>query len=470
MCDPVPSVRMRDDPMPSHSEPGPLRIVAVDHFFGQDLDTLRSRLGELDQCTVLPYQRIRRIAQRHFPKEAFEGVATAFDPRFESCWTSYRHSIARFTRWILSAYRPNVLLLPSDSIFYLRPVIEQFRNFGVRVAVVQKETTISPMTMANHAATIRRFVPFTSDITTVCSQRHRLFQIECGTPSGLIVVTGQPRFDVYRAPTVHRIPSATGLPHLLYLSYDDRAYLPLDSGCCWQELRRQTELVISEAARSGRWRVTAKRHPQQRPGADWLDPAVEVANQSVDTRQLLLEADVVVGFQTTALLEAAAARRPVLYAAWGPVFDANHAQLIPYDKHPECVTHAAGPEHLAELLGRGPEALPRPTTDADPFIGEHLGVIDGGASERVIHVLRSLAASARPTAEAGVPASLFLESVGMAVALPFLAGAGVVLRRLGRVATASSVSSRRTQWRQQVHEAASQMDVAGRHGSPGPTR
>ncbi len=397
-------------------------------------------------------------------------MATAFDPRFESCWTSYRHSIARFTRWILSAYRPNVLLLPSDSIFYLRPVIEQFRNFGVRVAVVQKETTISPMTMANHAATIRRFVPFMSDVTTVCSQRHRSFQIECGTPDGLIVVTGQPRFDVYRAPAVHRSRSATGPPQLLYLSYDDRAYLPLDSGCSWQDLRRETELVISEAARSGRWRVTAKRHPQQRQGADWLDPVVGVANQSVDTRQLLLEADVVVGFQTTALLEAAAARRPVLYAAWGPVFDANHAQLIPYDKHPECVTHAAGPEHLAELLGRGPEGLDRPTVDADPFIGEHLGVIDGGASERVIGVLRSSAASARPTAGAGVPASLFLESVGMAVALPFLTGVGAVLRRLGRAATASSVSSRRTQWRQQVHEAATQMHVTGRRGSRGPTR
>ena len=470
MFDPVPSLRTRDDPTPTHSEPGPLRIVAVDHFFGQDLDTLRSGLGERDQCTVLPHQRIRRIAQRHFPKEAFKGVATAFDPRFESGWTSYRRSIARFTRWISSAYRPNVLVLPSDSIFYLRPVIEQIRTLGVRVAVVQKETTISPMTLASHAAMIRRFVPFMSDVTTVCSQRHRLFQIECGTPDDLIVVTGQPRFDVYQTPAAHRSRSATGLPHLLYLSYDDRAYLPLDSGCSWQDLRRQTELVISEAARSGRWRVTAKRHPQQRRGADWLDPAVGVAPRSADTRQLLLEADVVVGFQTTALLEAAAARRPVLYAAWGPVFDANHAQLIPYDKHPECVTHVAGPEHLAELLGRGPEALARPTIDADPFIGEHLGVIDGGATERVIHVLRSLAASARPTAGAGVPASLLIESVGMAAALPFLAGAGAVLKRLGRAATASSVSSRRTQWRQQVHEAATQMDVAGRHGSPGPTR
>ena len=447
-----------------------MRIVAVDHFFGQDLDALKSRLGERDHCTVLPYQRIRQIAQRHFPKEAFNGVATAFDPRFESNWTSYRRSIARFTRWILSAYRPNVVVLPSDSIFYLRPVIEQIRNLGVRVAVVQKETTISPMTLARHAATIRRFVPFMCDVTTVCSQRHRLFQIECGTPDDLIVVTGQPRFDTYQAPAVRRRRSATGLPHLLYLSYDDRAYLPLDSDCSWQDLRRQTELVISEAARSGRWRVTAKRHPQQRRGADWLDPAVGVATQRADTRQLVIEADVVVGFQTTTLLEAAAARRPVIYAAWGPVFDANHAQLIPYDKHPECVIHAAGSEHLAELLGRDPEALARPTIDADPFIAEHLGVIDGGATERVIHVLRSLAASTQPTAGAGVPASLLLESVGMVAALPFLAGAGAVLRRLGRADTASSVSSRRTQWRQQVHEAATQMGVAGRHGSPGPTR
>ena len=470
MFDPVPSLSIRDDPMPTHPEPGSLRILAVDHFFGQDLDTLISRLGESDRCSVLPYQRIRRVAQRHFPEEAFEGLATAFNPCFESCWSSYRRSIARFTRWISSAYRPNVVVLPSDSIFYLRPFIEQIRNLGVKVAVVQKETTISPMALASLGETARRFVPFICDVTTVCSQRHRLFQIECGTPDGLIVVTGQPRFDAYEAPAPHRSPGAGALPHLLYLSYDDTAYLPLDSGCSWQDLRRQTELVISDAARSGRWRVTAKRHPQQPRSADWLDPAVKVATQSADTRQLLLEADVVVGFQTTALLEAAAARRSVLYAAWGPVFDAYQAQLIPYDKHPECVTHAAGPEQLAELLGRDPESLARPTSDADPFIGEHLGVIDGGATERVIHVLRSLAASARPRAEAGVPVSLLLESVGMAAALPLLAGADAALRRLGRTATASSVSSRRTQWCQQVHEAAAQMNVARRHGARSPTR
>ena len=209
--------------------------------------------------------------------------------------------------------------------FYLRPAIIRLRSLGIPTVVVQKETTISPMVMELHATDVGRSTPFMSDLMTVCSDRHRDFWLRAGAPPELVRVTGQPRFDVYR--TNRATPGAHGRPRLLYLSYEDVAYLPADLGgadeSSWRELRRETEEVL--AAASTDWHITVKRHPQQPDEDDWLGENVDRADRDADTRTLILESDVVVGFQTTAVLESALAGKRVLYAAWGETFESSRA-------------------------------------------------------------------------------------------------------------------------------------------------
>src|SRR5207237_8112187 len=108
--------------------------------------------------------------------------------------------------------------------------------------------------------------------------------------------------------------------------------------------------------------------------------------------------DAVVGFQTTALLEAAAAGRPVVYAAWGALYETVRSLLIPFDEYRGVVTHASGPGELSALLSAGPERLPRPSAEASEIIGEHLGPVDGKASARTVAVLRRLQGERAPTA------------------------------------------------------------------------
>lgn len=366
-----------------------MRIIALDHFFDQDLAALRRALRPGEALTAIPYRRLHRLAQRSFPAAAFSGLKAAYDPEMGDAWRRYERDIERVAGWLSVAYEPSVFVTPSDSFFYVRPLISAFERLGVPSVVVQKETTISPMVMAEHSLAVGRFVPFMSDAMTVCSERHRNFWVRAGADPARVVVTGQPRFDVYAAAADSG--PREGRPTLLYLSYDDIAYLPSDTGVAfegtWQELRRATEMAIADV--SDRWRVVVKRHPQQPMAQEWLGGRVEHAPRDADTRALILAADAVVGFQTTALFEAAVARRPILYAAWGDVYRRSREMLIPFESFGDMVTHVTDPAELRRALSRDPADLPRPAEEGLSVAFEHLGPVDGGASQRALDVVRA---------------------------------------------------------------------------------
>ena len=371
-----------------------MRVLAFDHFFSQDLHALRSALEPTDTLVVEPYQRLWHLARRHFPADAFHTLEAAYEESAGDAWRRYLPAAERLARRLRQAARPEVFVVPSDVFFYLRPVIQDFARHGVPTVVVQKETTISPMVMTAHAEQVRASTPFISDHMTVCSDRQKQFWLNAGTDPAAITVTGQPRFDRYaQARAGTRRP---GPPRLLYLSYEDIAYLPSDTGMpfdgSWRPLREATEQTLAAAARRG-WAVTAKRHPQQSASPEWLGDAVRRAPQSADTRDLIVDADVVVGFQTTALFEAAAAGRRVLYPAWGEVFDEVVDLLIPFHQLPGVATHLRSAGELDQALAGGAQAIPTPDPGGRDTYEEHLGPVDGLACERVIAILRARAST-----------------------------------------------------------------------------
>jgi hypothetical protein len=426
-----------------------MRIIALDHFFDQDLAALRGALRPGEALTAIPYRRLHRLAQRRFPAAAFSGLQAAYDSEMGDPWRRYERDIERVAGWLSVAYEPSVFVTPSDSFFYVRPLISAFRRLGVPTVVVQKETTISPMVMAEHSLAVGRFVPFMSDAMTVCSERQRDFWVRAGTDPARVVVTGQPRFDVYAAAADSG--RHDGRPTLLYLSYDDIAYLPSDTGVAfegtWQELRRATELAIADA--SDRWRVVVKRHPQQPVAQEWLGGRVEHAPRDADTRALILAADAVVGFQTTALFEAAVARRPILYAAWGDVYRRSREMLIPFESFGDMVTHVTDPAELRRALSRDPADLPRPAEEGLSVAFEHLGPVDGGASQRALDVVRAHAGGGPSGARVRRRHAAVATVRGVAAV-----GAGGMARIPGVHATTigGALGRRGAEWRQEWRE------------------
>lgn len=372
-----------------------LRALALDHYFAQDLDAMEST------CQVkmrrLPFEHLRQPALRMLGNDVASGLSAYNDPAL-----SERRS--RYGAWlrneVIRLYREwpfHIVVLPSDSFFYVRPLPATTHAIGVPVVVVQKETTVSPDTLENHSALVKAEAPFMCDFMTVCSRRQREFWQRAGAPDALIEVTGQPRFDFYA-----RVPRRGEGQNVLFLSYELDAYEPGVGGglgrATWHALRSETEAVLLAKAKRREIDLVIKLHPQQSrlgeterlsTAADdaWND-SVRMADPEEDTRMLIAAADTVVGFQTTALYEAVAARRRVIYAAWGDAYEVARDGLIPFEDAPAgCVYRAGGPDELESLLSRPGAATER----CVPWAEEALGPLDGRSAERVVAALHRIA-------------------------------------------------------------------------------
>ena len=399
--------------------------LILNHFYDQDIEELE-RATPSDWAVVkLDYQRWWIPARLTFSGECFTALETPYGEQYVRAWRLFKAFARAEVRWLESVYAPSVVILPSDSVFYFRPFIEEFQRHHVPVVVVQKETTISPLTMEEHSRQVSLWVPPIADLTTVCSERQREFWLRSGAAPERITVTGQPRFDYYsrEQPEASESFARRRRPVLLYLSFDDYAYLPDDhgvvSGDSWIEMRRELEMVLARFGSS--FEIWVKHHPQQRP-SDFLSEsdAVTVPAKS-DTRQLILSADVIVGFQSTAIFESAIARKPTIYVGWGDIFRRYRSGLVEYESLGGNVRWASSPEVLEGVLrellsGDLDEGLHNPSKGQ--VIVDYIGPIDGKASERV---WQTVAACARPTASVKVRLiSGALRGLALLLVLPFL--------------------------------------------------
>lgn len=372
-----------------------IRILALDHFSGQDREALVAAGADGFAWRTIPYWRFRDPANEIFPPEVREGLESWARPEL----AEHRRTFAAWCRRMLTRlyleWPFDVLLLPSDSFYYVRALPDVCHELGIPVFVAQKETTITDHSMAEHAPQVHAFAPFISDRMTVCSERHKQFWVEAGTEPTSIEVTGQPRFDVYAQP---RSQPARGRRTVLFLSYEPDAYLleTADRKIGWLDLRDETERVLY-SSKDHAFDVVVKLHPLQNRAAEAAafemkaggNPRIRLAPEDADTRELILEADAVVGFQTTALYEAMAAGKPIAYTAWGASYERFAPLLIPFDQRDDLIQVVRSGEELASWLREPPSVDATQHVRRLTFVEEMLGLFDGKAATRTLQAIRS---------------------------------------------------------------------------------
>jgi hypothetical protein len=144
--------------------------------------------------------------------------------------------------------------------------------------------------------------------------------------------------------------------------------------------------------------VLIKPHPQQpvellrewrRRAGDLWDRRVFVVDPQADVRPLIVAADVTIGFQSTALIEAMLAGRPVLYTGWDEAATAFGDELIPFHEWDDEITvvRRAGELPEAVAAARCRECGPGVLDSRRKIAERYLGPLDGMAAERTVAVL-----------------------------------------------------------------------------------
>jgi len=398
-----------------------VRLLIVDHFFGQDIDALRHAAAEHELRVVSP-DLLGAVARKMFPASVFSDSLgeTYARPEYALARQRYEARASSILQSLYCAYPFDALIIPSDTIVYLRACIPAAHQMGIPVIVLNKETTISPHTLTAEARVIGEFLPFISDRLLVCSENNRRFWLNAGADARRLFVTGQPRFDLYRQPSRWKtleclgVPVKEGLPTLLFFSYDVGAYSPEGpSAPVWTQLLTETEKVLVDLARAGHFNLLVKPHPQQQriretqerlsslAGPAW-GKLVQWLPGGLDTRQLIVNAQTVVGFQTTAMFEAMAAGKRVVYTFWTDATARLGDAVVPFHEMGDALLVARSQRELETHVLSDPGSLltEARTRSRSLEIEKQLGPVDGHASERCIELIEECVADHATQVEA----------------------------------------------------------------------
>ncbi|MGI8509597.1 MAG: hypothetical protein ACR2MQ_09755 [Gemmatimonadaceae bacterium] len=385
-----------------------MKVLILNHHFTQDIEALVHASDESDVIRIVAAEAFASVAREVFPAEVFgSDLARYHAPEYASARARYRERARQIAFELYLTFPFEALVVPSDTFFYIRDVIQVVRELGIPTVTVQKESGVSAKSLEHHSADMRHWFPFCGDAMTVCSQKSKDFWVAAGADPSDVSVLGQPRFDVYHAGGVAADLSAAGVelspdrPVLLFLSYDLDAYAEeRTAGTAhrpWERLHRETEEVLVALAHAGLYTVVVKPHPQQDAAqlaalTERLSsvPHAYILPTSLDTRALLLASDVVVGFQTTAIAEAMIAGKRVVYTFWTATAEREKALLLPFHGMEDAIDVATSPRDLRDRL----TAPALPLSDAirakrQGYCEPYLGLVDGSASRRVWDCVRS---------------------------------------------------------------------------------
>jgi len=390
-----------------------LRIVVLNHAYDQDLQAIC-------EAASLGHETIWELSPSVFHKSIHEYLSPRFcdlyhsneSPEQAPAIQRYTEEFVRpFVEFLIATTHLDLLLTPSDQFFWFRPVISVLREKGIPVVVQDKEGTTCRTVVDTLAPLLKNNFPPISDRYVYWNETSRAYGNLSGVAPALQTVIGQPRSDYFFMPKRWASRKELGLPEkskiILFFTFCDDVYTReglTHPGTIhpWLELRRDINKVLSGILQKHPDAyLVIKAHPQQ---PDLKDNRREIKRLikskrhvfltgAASSNQLIVNADVIVGFQSTALLEALTTQKPVIYAGWGKELEKLTSDLIPISDSKACVI-ADSPESLKNALERLLQtATPLKETEQThrkAFIDRFFYSANGLASRRLLNYLVSL--------------------------------------------------------------------------------
>lgn len=325
------------------------KILIINHHFDQDIDALTNGCSNYCQFFVVDCMPFFNQALLFFKTDEERDGIIPYDKLPRAIVTGYRKLCAKLFADLHGVFPFEMIIMPSDSFWWVREFLEVARDHGVTRVVLDKEGTISPYSFEKHSAQIREKFPFMSDNLLVWSERQKQFWIKSGAPEECIKIVGQPRSDFFFQKNRWLSREALKLnefrKHVLYFTFDIDAYInvfPAEEiereGYSWLPLRNEiNDVLLDFAKQHDDVCITIKVHPQQadigfmRDFVEGLNlPNIRLAEGAAISNQLIVNSDLIIGFQTTALIESMLIHTPIFYTGWGQTEQKVRNHLIPF--------------------------------------------------------------------------------------------------------------------------------------------
>lgn len=268
--------------------------------------------------------------------------------RYERLRARLHKHLELLLKCIIDEFSPDVFVTASLGDAKWRDMIPVAHSLGIPWVVTEREGVIAPVVFRKNPALVRQ--SFETKIDLMCTSNNvHLEYWECiGIAGGEIDVVGELKTDLWSHPQFwpkrHEVhPSLSEYKVLITYfafgpkNYIDERFFPEEIGD-WTALQEDhynvLKTVASEHRETLQFAIKGGRANDftgyfSRDVKDASESNLIVFGSEIQALDLIVNSDLIIGFQTTAMIEAMFSEAPILYPAWGrPYCDVAH-DLIP---------------------------------------------------------------------------------------------------------------------------------------------
>jgi len=334
--------------------------------------------------------------------------------------TSYKQYCKRVAKILKEVFDFDVILMPKLADDWIIDVIAGLKDAGLPIVVNDREWFTSPKRLEVWP---KYFQAIAKDITIErlvnTNKLQQLFYERCKVPAEKMIITGRPESDYWihsGAPPKRRQIHAKlldGKVLMLFFAFGQRNYLNnyyQGEVRDWTSLCEDYHQVLLELLKAHEnlqiaYKIGGKPARDLSPSFDQFyaeavhargADSVIVLSGECSAMDLVRCSDCVMGFQTSALVEAMYTNQPIFYGAWGDLFSDIKETLVPFHLW-DGISFLDSKDALFEACNQFIESPSNFTISAEEersrkSIREALNFKpDGNSSSRIMDVIQELA-------------------------------------------------------------------------------
>jgi hypothetical protein len=275
-----------------------------------------------------------------------------------------------FARMLKRSSSSSLILLPKFNDDYLLDLIQAFNEEGWEVIVYDREGTVTPERLRKIAPVVAEMAPSCNSVVTYNETHLEFFKKVFSlskTPAPDLLALGNPLsddwFDSTSIPLSNVWPKSSAKKVLFFafgaFSYVyDYDYLK-GKDQVWGDLLTDIHSTLNDHFEKNHdeWLVYKRALKGDRDywrGSEQLleQKKVILADPSLNANSLIKSADLIIAFQTTAIIDAMHTNTPIIYCGWGGNYSELRESLINFEKMAlnHEIYYADSPEKLKEFL------------------------------------------------------------------------------------------------------------------------
>lgn len=322
------------------------------------------------------YSRIfRHLLKGYFvdPAHGDSNLDVYFKSTYEHSRRLFRQYCAQVAAFLSSHLEVDLVFMPKLNDDWTMDMIPATQSRGMPVVINDREGIMTYKRLEVVPPMVKSHLNFESDLLCVNNVMHKEFFVRAGYNPDKIEVLGRPDSDYWSRPNTwqNRKEIHPELDNdrtvVLFFAFGPRTYLNFYYGeepRSWKFLSEAYHDVLLSILQRYGSKIQLVYKTGGKPGRDlfhgydhFVDEINRMAvgdcflplNVNYNSLDLIRTSDVVLGFQTSGLIEAMFTNQAIIYGAWGDLFEDIKDTLLPFHKT-QALMHARSQEHLEQML------------------------------------------------------------------------------------------------------------------------